>query len=122
MSDLFPMLDDDDDDVDPWGETRPLFRGHCENAARPCPWVSCRYHLYLEVRADNLVRFNFPDREPEELLESCALDIATGGSHTLEAVARLLGVSRERIRQIEDAALDKLRETRFSSTNKFDVD
>lgn len=27
-------------------EHRPLQRGECLEEARPCPWVSCRWHLY----------------------------------------------------------------------------
>jgi hypothetical protein len=28
---------------------RPTTRGECLQEARPCPWVSCRHHLLLEV-------------------------------------------------------------------------
>jgi hypothetical protein len=30
---------------------RPITRGDCLQEARPCPWVSCRHHLLLEVAA-----------------------------------------------------------------------
>jgi hypothetical protein len=30
---------------------RPRTRGDCLQEARPCPWVSCRHHLLLEVAA-----------------------------------------------------------------------
>jgi hypothetical protein len=30
---------------------RPTTRGECLQEARPCPWVSCRHHLLLEVAA-----------------------------------------------------------------------
>jgi hypothetical protein len=30
---------------------RPTTRAECLQEARPCPWVSCRYHLLLEVAA-----------------------------------------------------------------------
>lgn len=61
------------------------------------------------------------DRE-EELLEAldhaalehtptCVLDMVEGGaSHTLEAVGNLLGVTRERMRQIETIAIGKIRD------------
>lgn len=41
--------------------------------------------------------------------ESCALDLADAGARTLEEVARLLGVTRARIGQVEDTALVQLR-------------
>lgn len=28
---------------------KPTVRGDCENAPRPCPWVSCKHHLALEL-------------------------------------------------------------------------
>ena len=28
---------------------RPKTRGECENGQRPCPFVSCKWHLYLNV-------------------------------------------------------------------------
>jgi hypothetical protein len=28
---------------------RPRTRGDCQLEARPCPWVSCRHHLLLEI-------------------------------------------------------------------------
>jgi hypothetical protein len=114
-----PSLDGDDDDdvleeLLPLGaesipEERPPTRGHCAEAVRPCPWVSCRFHLYLDVRADGVLRVNFPDREPDEMLASCAIDLAEDGPRTLEQVAGLMGMSKERARQIEEGALVKLR-------------
>jgi DNA-directed RNA polymerase sigma subunit (sigma70/sigma32) len=39
---------------------------------------------------------------------SCVLDVADNGGITLEEVGELLGVTRERIRQIEAVAIRKL--------------
>jgi DNA-directed RNA polymerase sigma subunit (sigma70/sigma32) len=39
-------------------------------------------------------------------MESCSLDTADAGPHTLEEVAVLLNVSRERVRQLEEAGLE----------------
>jgi DNA-directed RNA polymerase sigma subunit (sigma70/sigma32) len=39
----------------------------------------------------------------------CALAVANEGAHTLEEIAEILGVTRERVRQIEEAAIAKLR-------------
>ena len=41
--------------------------------------------------------------------EGRILDQGFGVAHTLEETARLLGITRERVRQIEKRALEKLR-------------
>ncbi|MFY3742456.1 sigma factor-like helix-turn-helix DNA-binding protein [Anaeromyxobacter sp. Red801] len=43
-------------------------------------------------------------------METCALDVADRGPLTLDEVGKILGVTRERVRQIEVAALEKLQE------------
>lgn len=88
---------------------RPSHRGECRGQARPCPWIACRYHLYLDVspRTGSL-RLNFPDLEVWELEETCALDVAERGGATLDGVGRLLDLTRERVRQLEQLALVRL--------------
>jgi hypothetical protein len=91
---------------------RPRTRGEC-GTERPCPWVSCRHHLYLDVNPDTgKIKIHFPDREPWELEHSCSLDLADEGGLTLEAVAQTLNVTRERIRQLEDRGRRMLRFSR----------
>ena len=76
----------------------------------PCPFVSCKHHLYLDVNPrTGSIKFNFPGREVDELPATCALRVAQHGGRTLDAVADVIGVVRERIRQIEDRALLKMR-------------
>lgn len=80
----------------------PTSRDECVSGPRPCPFVSCRHHLYLDVQAaTGSIKFNFPDLEPGELADSCALDVAARGGATLERVAELMNMTRERVRQIE---------------------
>jgi hypothetical protein len=86
-------------------QLRPRVRGDCEAGERPCPWVGCKFHLYLDVTPAGSIKENYPDRGPEALGESCALDLADRGGMTLEAVGDLLGLTRERIRQVERQAL-----------------
>lgn len=90
--------------------TRPKSRSICENGIRPCPYVSCRYNLYLDVRSDGVLRVNFPNLEPDEMVASCALDMAEDGPRTLDQIAGLMGMSKERARQIEASAMLKIRE------------
>lgn len=87
---------------------RPRTRADCIDGPRPCPWVSCRHHLYLDVSpATRAVKLNFPDIEPGELPErgSCALDVADDGGCTLELTGELMNLTRERARQIEEKVL-----------------
>ncbi len=89
---------------------RPKTRADCIDGPRPCPWVSCRHHLYLEVNAlTGSITFNRPDIEPTDMDHSCSLDEADEGGQTLEQVGFLLNVTRERTRQLEVPALHKLR-------------
>lgn len=90
---------------------KPVSRGDCANVARPCPYVSCKYHLYIDVNpATGSIKINFPDLEVWELQHSCALDVAQTGGITLEEVGEILNLTRERIRQVEVRGLMKLRE------------
>lgn len=88
---------------------RPTTRGECQGGHRPCPFTACRFHLYLDVQPrTGAITYNFPDLEPDELAETCALDVADRDGATLEDVGALLNVTRERIRQIEVEALAKM--------------
>lgn len=90
---------------------RPQTRADCRAMARPCLFVSCRYHLYLEVNpANGSVKLNFPDLEPWELPQTCALDAAElEQGLTLEEVGERLNLTRERTRQLEWVGLAKIR-------------
>lgn len=89
---------------------RPRTRAECVVETRPCPWVACKHHLYLDVNPiTGSIKINFPDLEPWELPETCALDVAERGGITLEEVGDIMNLTRERIRQVEVRGLGKLR-------------
>jgi hypothetical protein len=97
---LYPELDDIE---------RPTVRADCASGARPCPFVSCKHHLYLDVSArTGAIKLNFPDLEVWEMSETCALDIADRGGTTLEEVGAIMNLTRERIRQVEVKGLAKM--------------
>lgn len=100
------------DDLDyPADIERPRTRGDCEQTARPCPWASCSHHLYLDANPETgAIKLNFPHLEVWELAESCSLDVADRGGVTLEQVGAIINLTRERIRQVEVRALDKIRD------------
>jgi hypothetical protein len=84
---------------------RPRIRADCQGGARPCPFVSCRFNLYLDVTAAGSLMFNFPGLEVDQMVESCALDVAERGGKTMAEVGRLLNITRARVQQIEREAL-----------------
>jgi hypothetical protein len=85
---------------------RPGQRSECASGVRPCPYVSCRYHLYLEVSPKTgSLKLNFPDLEVWELQESCALDVADRGEQSTEKLGELLNLTPERARQLEQRVL-----------------
>jgi len=92
---------------------RPKTLGDCLpggcNEARPCPWVSCKWSLVLDVSTrTGSIKHNFPDFEVWQMPDTCALDIADRGGMTLEEMGDTLGKTREGIRQIEVNALAKI--------------
>jgi hypothetical protein len=88
---------------------KPALRADCAQGQRPCPFVSCKHHLYLDVSArTGAIKLNFPDLEVWEMTESCAVDVADRGGATLEDVGTIMNLTRERIRQVEVKGLAKL--------------
>jgi hypothetical protein len=88
---------------------KPRTRAECAEGPRPCPFVSCQHHLFVDVSPrTGAIKLNFPDIEVWQMGESCALDIADRGGTTLEDVGAIMNLTRERIRQVEVRALAKL--------------
>lgn len=94
------------------GITKPRTRGECVDGIRPCPWASCRHHLAVEVVYKMVTeRRGWMDDD----IDTCSLDVADRGSHTLKTVGELMPgtgarlLTRERVRQIEEVALAKMR-------------
>jgi DNA-directed RNA polymerase sigma subunit (sigma70/sigma32) len=59
-------------------------------------------------RSKKSLNVAFRNKEVLELDETCALDIAEDGPHTLEEIGDLINVSRERVRQIIEMALRRI--------------
>ncbi|MFO0693558.1 MAG: sigma factor-like helix-turn-helix DNA-binding protein [Polyangiales bacterium] len=88
---------------------RPRTRAECKDMERPCPFVSCKYHLFIDVHpVRGSIKLNFPDIEVWEMTETCALDVADRGGITLEEVGEIMNLTRERVRQVETAGLARL--------------
>ncbi len=101
-------------EVDGETYTFPLTRGGCVDGPRPCPWVRCRHHMFGEVcsQGHQYRAYVSGVDGPEEMDPewSCALDVADRGWITLERVGQALGVTRERVRQIEYRVMQRARE------------
>lgn len=69
-------------------EGAPRTREECRDGCRPCQWSSCRYHLSHHE-------------------ESCALDVADQGEHTQVEVAKLMGITQQRVATLERKAINK---------------
>ena len=100
----------------------PRTRADCLNGPRPCPWISCRKHLFLDIgirgklgRRSHVVKWHFGrDADPTELppRASCALDLADDHAKTGMTLGEIGAVWRlhsERVRQIEVSAVRKVR-------------
>ena len=98
-------------DLDDWRDhERPRNREMCRDGLRPCPFVGCRYNLYLDVKpGERSIKLNFPDLQVWEIPISCALDVAECGKQTLELVGSAMNLTRERVRQVARDAAKRVR-------------
>jgi hypothetical protein len=97
---------------------RPRRRLECMNGPRPCPFVGCKFNLFLDVsERTGSIKLNFPDLEPGDMPpeSSCVLDIAERGGLTLEQAGEVLNVTRERMRQLEELVLHKLKRSALAN-------
>ena len=81
---------------------RPRTRSECVDGPRPCPWWGCKHNCAAEITSRGSLQLTGDEG-------SCALDLAAEGARTLEAVAELLNLTKERVRQTEAEALAKVR-------------
>ncbi len=61
---------------------RPKIRADCleggSNAERPCPFVSCKFHLFLDVsERSGAIKINFPGLEIWEMNETCVVETSS---------------------------------------------
>lgn len=93
----------------PYEFGRPKTRSDCIDGPRPCPWMSCRHNLLIEVNEDTGGIYTTRNIEGDEL-PTCSLDVADEGGHDLAEVGEILGITFQATQVIESRALAKLRE------------
>jgi hypothetical protein len=127
LEDAFSAPREDDDDL----PARPTTRGACMDAPRPCPYVTCKHHLLLDVSADGSILLNdgdqrvgsraFSPRCGDDLDErainrlqtmpaTCALDVADEGGHSDDEVGAHLGVTPRHVRRLVERGFERARD------------
>ena len=94
-----------ENDFNMYGNDAPTNRKQCSGNERPCPWVRCKSHLVFDA-------FPNPKRTTDDevvdklclMSETCILDVVENGEKTLEEVGQILGITRERVRQVEGSS------------------
>ena len=95
----------------------PTTRADCVDGPRPCKWVSCRYHLWSTEGTERPGRRwteidpNRYGRVCQHTHVTCSLDVADIAPDGLgrKKVAALLGVTPERVGQIEARAMRRMK-------------
>ena len=72
---------------------RPKTRGDCEDGVRPCPYLSCCYHVRSGEQATAAELAAMP--------ETCVLDVADRDGASREECATILGLTEDEVAQIE---------------------
>lgn len=72
-------------------EARPRTREACANVPRPCPHVSCRYHLFFEADpVSGALRLKRDYTMRSEPCFSCGLDMAEANLRSLDELSLLV--------------------------------
>lgn len=86
----------------------PHTREECIDQPQPCPYVSCRFNLFLDITPDGSIIQNYPGKKVWQIKESlCALDYTERRGMTLKEIGKHFDLTRERIRQVAEIAFRK---------------
>lgn len=87
----------------------PQARADCRGGPRPCPFVSCKFHLFLLVDPKkSTVSHRVEAADIWEMPFTCALDIAEMGGGEFRRVSRVLNLSEEYTLALHNAAVGKI--------------
>lgn len=90
-------------------EGKPKTRADCANVPRPCPYVSCKYNLGVEIDITGWPRLT-------DAKKSCMLDLIEKNPDgmTLDNIAEILRISKKQVRAELREALSKLKRTELA--------
>lgn len=79
--------------------------------SRPCVFTLCKANLNVEIKPDiGSLTLIFGDVTPADVEgDTCVEDVSARGGVTLEEVGAILGCTRERVRQVEEKGLRKMK-------------
>jgi hypothetical protein len=96
----------------------PATRGECKDGPRPCPLVSCRHHLALDIAEDGrlFLAHDFDESNADSIVEAlaampetCALDVAERGGIDRETAGDILGIGHDMVKLSSMRAMAKIR-------------
>jgi len=93
---------------------RPTKRSECPGY-RPCPFVSCKYNLFLDITEEGDIRFNFDGVEPWQMRNSCALDVAEKGPLKIVDVSAMVNLTKAETEEVLEQAYATIRSIYDSS-------
>jgi hypothetical protein len=118
-------------------DERPQTRGDCKGGERPCPWLSCKFHMLLDVNKHASIHINmdgrprlkladqhagheaFDEAALERLMtmpETCALDVADQGGVGVTRCGEMLAMDKQMVDFIEVDATRKIARSRLGRT------
>lgn len=75
----------------------------------PCPFFSCKNNLFLDVNDDGEIKFIHKKKDFDQIPETCLNRAIENGPLDFKQISELIGVVRERARQIKNEAKEKIR-------------
>ena len=92
-----------------WGECQARGLGTAES---PCAYVSCRYHLAIDVTPSGGITLNRPAEEPQAAPQTCTLRVVEAHPGGLDhyTIADILNITHQGVSRMEVHALGRLAE------------
>jgi hypothetical protein len=77
----------------------------------PCPFFSCKNNLFLDITEDGEIKYIHKKKDFDQIQETCLNRAIENGPLDFKQISELIGVVRERARQIKNEAKEKIKQT-----------